>query len=74
MWAELQAEYGDRIDFVMVDANTRAGADFSDRYGIRGHPGFVAINANGDVIHAALGPFEEEELRDLVASLLLGDP
>ncbi|MXY88380.1 MAG: hypothetical protein F4Y92_05950 [Dehalococcoidia bacterium] len=70
MWAALQAEYGDQIEFVSVDANTRAGADFSDMYGIRGHPGFVAIDANGDVIHAALGPFDEEELRELVASLV----
>ena len=70
MWAALQAEYGDQIEFVTVDANTRAGADFSDRFGIRGHPGFVAFDANGVVVHAALGPFEEEELRELVASIL----
>lgn len=70
MWAALQAEYGDHIQFVTVDANTRAGADFSDLYGIRGHPGFVAINAAGEVVHAALGPFDEEELRELVRSLL----
>ncbi len=69
MWAALQAEYAGQIEFVTVDANSRAGADFSDLYGIRGHPGFVAINANGEVVHAALGPFEEEGLRDLVASL-----
>ncbi len=69
MWAALQAEYADHIEFVTVDANTRAGADFSDLYGLRGHPGFVAINASGEVIHAALGPFDEEGLRDLVASL-----
>ncbi len=70
MWAALQAQYADQIEFVTVDANTRAGADFSDLYGIRGHPGFVAIDANGEVVHAALGPFEEEGLRDLVASLV----
>ena len=70
MWAALQAEYAGQIEFVTVDANSRAGADFSDLYGIRGHPGFVAINANGEVVHAALGPFEEEGLRDLVASLV----
>lgn len=69
MWAALQAEYAGQIEFVTVDANSRAGADFSDLYGIRGHPGFVAIDANGEVVHAALGPFEEEGLRDLVASL-----
>ena len=69
MWAALQAEYAGQIEFVTVDANSRAGADFSGLYGIRGHPGFVAIDANGEVVHAALGPFEEEGLRDLVASL-----
>ena len=70
MWAALRAEYGDHVEFVTVDANSRAGADFADLYNIRGHPGFVAINAAGEVVHAALGPFEEEELRALVRSLL----
>ena len=70
MWAALQAEYGDQVEFVTVDANTRAGADFSDLYGIRGHPGFVAIDRNGVVLYAALGPFEEEGLRELVDSIL----
>lgn len=70
MWAALQAEYGDQVEFVAVDANSRAGADFSDMYGIRGHPGFVAIDANGVVLHAALGPFEEQGLRELVTSVL----
>ena len=70
MWAALQSEYGEQIKFVTVDANSRAGADFSDLYGIRGHPGFVAIDANGVVVHAGLGPFEEEGLRELVASVL----
>ena len=71
MWAALQSEYADQIEFVTVDANTRAGADFSDLYGIHGHPGFVAIDATGEVVHAALGPFDEEGLRELVGSLLL---
>lgn len=70
MWAALQAEYGDQIEFVTVNANTRAGADFSDLYGIRGHPGFVALDASGEAVHAALGPWDEEGLRDLIRSLL----
>ncbi len=70
MWAALQAEYGDRIEFVTVDASTRAGADFSDLYGIHGHPGFVVIDASGEVTYAALGPWDEEALRELVRTVL----
>ncbi len=70
MWAALQAEYADRIEFVTVDASTAEGRAFSRSHGIRSHPGFVALDASGGVVHAALGPFDEEGLRDLVRSLL----
>ena len=71
MWAALQSEYADQIDFITVDASKSDGRDFSRAHGIHGHPGFVAIDATGEVVHAALGPFDEEGLRELVGSLLL---
>ena len=70
MWAALQAEYGDRIAFVTVDATTAAGREFARSHGIRSHPGFVAIDAGGNVVHERLGPFDEEGLSDLVRSML----
>ena len=70
MWAALQTEYGDRIEFVTVDATTAEGREFSRAHGIRSHPGFVVFDASGEVVHAALGPWDEEGLRALVRSVL----
>ncbi len=70
MWAALQTEYADQIDFTTVDATTSEGRDFSRSYGIRSHPAFVVIDAQGEVVWAALGPWTEEEVRELVQSVV----
>ena len=70
MWTALQDEYADQIDFVTVDANTPDGRQFSHSHGIRSHPGFVVIDASGEVTYAALGPWDEEALRELVRTVL----
>lgn len=70
MWADLEAEYGDRIEFILVDRDTDAGDEFARSHGIFGQPGFVVFGAAGERTYAEHGPYDESGLRELVASTL----
>ncbi len=70
MWADLQAEYGDRIEFILVDRDTDAGDEFARSHAIIGQPGFVVFDATGALTYAALGPTRESGLRELVLSVV----
>ncbi len=70
MWADLQDEYGDRIELVTVDRDSEEGGPFARSHGIHYQPGFVVVNASGEVIYAGLGPWEEDDVRARVLSIL----
>ncbi len=71
MWADLQEEYGDRIEFFLVDRETDEGREFIREHGLPiGQPGFVVYDASGEVTYAALGPTRPAGVRDLVESVL----
>ncbi len=71
MWADLQEEYGDRIEFFLVDRDTDEGRQFVLDHGVTlGQPGFIVYNAAGEVTYAALGPTRESGVRELVLSVL----
>ncbi len=71
MWADLEQEYGDRIEFFSVDRETEEGREFIREHGLPvGQPGFVVYNAAGEVTYAALGPTRPDGVRDLVESVL----
>lgn len=66
MWAELVRDYGDSIDLVEVDRDSRDGRRFAERHGIYYQPGFVVFDASGEVTYAGLGPFDPMDVRRLV--------
>ena len=70
MWADLQSQYGDRLTMVTIDFDTNEGKDFARSYRVNYHPGFIAIDSEGDVVYAGLEIRSEEALRSLVESLL----
>ena len=71
MWADLEEEYGDRIEFFSVDRETEEGREFIREHGLPiGQPGFVVYDASGEVTYAALGPTRPDGVRDLVESAL----
>ncbi len=71
MWADLQEEYGDRIEFFEVDRDTDEGRQFVLDHGVTlGQPGFIVYNAAGEVTYADLGPFSERGVRELVLSIV----
>lgn len=70
MWTELVARYGDRIEMIEVDRDSRDGRAFAESHGIYYQPGFVALDAEGMVVYEGLGPYDGEGVTELVASLL----
>ncbi len=70
MWADLQSQYGDQLTMATIDFDTNEGKDFARSYRVNYHPGFIAIDSEGDVVYAGLEIRSEEALRSLVESLL----
>lgn len=68
MWADLQEEYAGLIDFAEVDRDTDEGNAFALSHNIRNQPGFVVLDAASEITYAALGPWEDGDLRALVRS------
>ena len=66
MWEELVEEYGESVTMVMVDRDSRDGRNFAESHGIYYQPGFVVIDSAGEVTYASLGPYEPEDVTELV--------
>lgn len=74
MWAELVREYGETVDLIEVDRDSREGRRFAEGHGIFYQPGFVVVDAGGTVTYAGLGPFDPREVRRLVEGAAAGVP
>ncbi|MCY3882380.1 MAG: hypothetical protein F4Z77_09380 [Dehalococcoidia bacterium] len=71
MWADLEEEYGDRVEFYSVDRETEEGREFINDHGVPiGQPGFILYDASGEVTYAGLGPTRPAAVRDLVESVV----
>jgi hypothetical protein len=66
VWAELVRDYGDSIELIEVDRDSRDGRRFAESHGIFYQPGFVVFDASGAVTYAGLGPFDPRDVRRLV--------
>lgn len=64
------AEYGDRIEMIEVDRDSRDGRAFAESHGIYYQPGFVAYDASGELVYEGLGPYDGDGVTELVVSLL----
>ncbi len=67
MWPDLQATYGDQVQLIQVDRDSPEGRAFAESYRINYQPAFVVVSAGGEVVRAALGPYDPEGVRALVA-------
>ena len=70
MWAELTEQYGDEIELILVDRDSPEGRAFADSHRIFYQPGFVALTADGEQVYEGLGPYDPEDVRALVVSVL----
>ena len=65
----LEAEYGDRVSFLRLDAANEGRAAFA-AYGLRGHPSYVIIGMEGDVLWKGVGERPGDQLRMAIREAL----
>ncbi len=66
----LEQEYRDRVVFERVDVNTESGRLRFQAYRLRGHPGFVLVDTQGEVLWSFTGPLDSERFRLRLEALL----
>lgn len=65
----LETDYGDRMAFQRLNAATE-GQSLFQRYNLRGHPAFVILNEQGDVVWRLVGQVPRERLEQGIAQAL----
>ena len=72
----LEQQFGDEIEFVLVDWDDKSLNDFRLQYGITGRTQYVLIDEQGNVVNRWFGPLNEDlvesELQAFVDSLNSG--
>ena len=58
----LEAEFGDQIEFLTVDANSPDGQVAFRAYRLQGHPAYVMLDMEGKVLWTSLGEQTAETL------------
>ncbi len=59
----LEVEYFNKINFVYLDVDDNANADFLKQLGYRYQPHFMLIDGQGNVLQQWLGPVEAGDFR-----------
>ena len=67
----LENEFGDQIEFLRIDSGSSDGLSIFRAYGLRGHPCYVMINPDGEVLWIGLGEQSVESLRGHISKLLV---
>jgi len=71
VWEDLVAEYNEtHLEMTVVDNDDPEDRAFARSHGVNYQPGFIVIDADGTVLHAALGPYDGDSLRTLIESFL----
>ena len=58
----LEKEFGTQVEFRRIDANSTDGQEVFHSFNLRGHPSYVIINPEADVLWLGLG----EQSRDIL--------
>lgn len=59
----LEVEYLDKINFVYLDVDDSANADFLRQLGYRYQPHFILIDGQGNTLQQWLGPVAADDFR-----------
>lgn len=62
----LEEKYQDQIEFRWIDANSLVGKTAYQAYVLRGHPTYVLLNPDGDVLWSGLGEVSRGSLEEQV--------
>lgn len=62
----LENDFGGRVAFEQRNADDPVHQTAMNAYGLRGHPSYVVLNPNGEVLWSATGPLSEAALRQAI--------
>lgn len=65
----LEEEFGDTITFAYVNATTTEGQSQLRGYGLRGHPSYLLLSTEGEVLWSMTGQTTPEILRERLTSV-----
>ena len=63
----LEEVYSDEIEFRRIDANSTQGRPAFQYFGLQGHPSYVLLNPEGEVLWQGLGELLPEKLQEEIA-------
>jgi thioredoxin-like negative regulator of GroEL len=69
----LETEFAGQLQVIRLDAGVPINEELEFSYGLRGHPAFVVLAADGEVAATFIGPQTEEMLREAVTAVLRSD-
>lgn len=69
----LEAEYGDQINFVYLDAALPENEQVQQVYGLRGHPTVAVLDKDGRLVQTFFGSQTADQLRPTLQAII-SDP
>lgn len=66
----LNETFGDQIEFRELDANAPDGQQAFRAYGLPGHPGYVLLNPEGEVLWRGFGEQSREGIEEQIIAAL----
>lgn len=69
----LEASFEGEVEVIRLDAADPISAEWMTTFGVRGHPAFVVLDAQGTVTARLLGPQTAQTLADAVTFALESD-
>ncbi len=66
----LEADYGDRMNFVYLDIDDEANAQFKQALEFRYQPQIFILDANGNILAQFVGYVSAETLKDAILTAL----
>jgi len=68
----LEEEFGAQVEFLRIDANSTDGQEVFRSFNLRGHPSYVMLNPEADVLWLGLGEQPQGTLAEQIR-LVLGE-
>ena len=66
----LETEFEDELIVERLNAEAEGISDLMNEFGVRGHPSFVIVDANGRIQQTYFGPQDEAVLRAGITAVL----
>ena len=66
----LEVEYFDRINFIYLDVDDPANANFKEQFGFRYQPQMILLDGEGQVVQQWIGPIPKEEFVNAFEAIL----